>query len=192
MDNDQPAPDLDPHEPCMQMLAIYATFGPETIAGRARALELSLARPVTCAASPEMIPEPERSALMAAMGAHKPRAKLCHDNAWRICAFEGDPFSLVSGYASSIIPIEHSWIRIATASGPIDFDPTDWGVFGGGQFSGHVQTFCLDHKQASQRAIDTGHSGPWREDILFEMLGVPPIRRVAPSTAAKPRKKAKP
>lgn len=192
MDNHQPALDLGAHEPCMQMLAIYATFSPDTIAGRARALELSLARPVHCVASPELIPEPERSALMAALRAHKPRAKLCHDNAWRICAFEGDPFSLVTGYASAIIPIEHSWIRVATAGGSIDFDPTDWGVFGGGQFSGHVQTFCLDQKQASQRAADSGHSGPWREDILLEMLGVPKLARRASSTAAKPRKKAKP
>lgn len=192
----QPAPAVDDN-PCLDMLRAYASLLANGPAGRARALELSLAKPVACAQSPQDIPEPQRSALLRALSDHKPRKKLCHDNAWRICAFVGSPFHIVSGYACSIIPVEHSWLRVDTPGGPIDFDPTDWGLFGGQAFSHHVEIFSMDSQQALARASETGHSGPWRQEALMELLelGEAPKNPTEPPTpprAATPRPTPRP
>jgi hypothetical protein len=170
------------------MLRAFASLQSEGLAGQARQLELSLAKPVDCVSSPEQLPEPARSTLLAALRANPPRGKLCHDNAWRVCAFEGAPFRMVSGYACAMIPMEHSWLRIDTPQGPIDFDPTDWTVFGGGKFTHHLEIVCIDSHEARNRASQTRHSGPWRQEILLEMMGIEPRSR--PSAPAK--KKSKP
>ena len=138
---------------------------------KSRKAMLEMAKPVTCLTL-EHLPVSIQNELKDAIKKNEPQKGMCHDNAWKLCVYSEGNIKIVSGFADSIIPMEHSWIRIENQDGIFDFDPTDHSVFNGGQFKDYFEIYNLEKKEALKRAIDSGHSGPWMMEKTLNFLGV--------------------
>lgn len=112
-------------------------------------------------------PAEARALVQSALRQAPPRERQCHDNAWRLAALD-ERFTIRSGWALSIIPLEHSWVSLDWEGRQLHFDPTDLGVFSGKAFSRHLSVASLDSREARSWALALGHTGPF----LFEMAAV--------------------
>ena len=113
------------------------------------------------------LPVDAKSAVKKALSRFPPEVKACHENSWKLCVAD-ERFSMASGWALGLIPMEHSWNVWTDESGAEwHFDVTAEVALAGAPFGEYAQICRHGAKEARELALETGHSGHYMAEAFM-------------------------